>query len=336
MNKIDGKYPIADLHCDMLDYLSEIKNAGIDKTEDIGCAVPYLFEGNVKFQVMAIYTAVEKNSTEKLIRQSEIFGQLINDQNDVFSPVIEVRDTDNVLNTNKIGLLLSIENASGLCNEEEPLNRTFSRFDDLIKRFKSIMYISLTHNDENRFGGGNNSTSGLKDDGKELLNYLSNKQIAVDLSHTSDALAHDIINQIDKHKLNLPIIASHSNSRSVFNHVRNLPDELISEIVDRKGLIGINFLRAFVNYETPDALIDHIEHLYNSGCSEVLSFGADFFYTFNHPDPNRFPFYFNEHMNATKYQDILSRLRNFMSEEELEAIAYKNFTNFIQRLYSAE
>jgi microsomal dipeptidase-like Zn-dependent dipeptidase len=197
------------------------------------------------------------------------------------------------------------------------------------------MYISLTHNDENRFGGGNNSKLGLKDDGKELLNYLNNKQIAVDLSHTSDALAHDIINQINKHNLNLPVIASHSNSRSVFNHVRNLPDELISEIVDRKGLIGINFLRAFVNYETPHALIDHIEHLQKLGCSKVLSFGADFFYTFNHPDPNRFPFYFSEHMNATKYQDILKGLGNFMSDEDLSAIAYKNFTNFIQRLYAA-
>ena len=73
MSELNLPYPIADLHCDMLDYLISEKNVHPDNKEDIGCAIPYLVKGNVKFQVMAMYTAVEKESPQKLIQQSEKF-----------------------------------------------------------------------------------------------------------------------------------------------------------------------------------------------------------------------------------------------------------------------
>lgn len=328
-------YPIADMHCDMLDYLISEKNARPDNEEDIGCAIPYLVKGNVKFQVMAMYTAVEKESPKKLIQQAEKFQKLITHHNKIFDHVYTADDANKILASGKIGLLLSIENASGLCNEEEPLTEAFSRFENLGKKFKSVFYISFTHHGENRFGGGNYTKVGLKDDGRELLNYLSNKKIAIDLSHTSYALAHDIINHIDKHKLALPIIASHSNFRSISDHVRNLPDEIAKEIVSRNGLIGVNFLRLFLHPDKPEKLIENILYGFQSGASKALCFGADFFYTKDHPDPSRQPFYFSEHENAAKYQDILKSLDKILSREEITSLAYKNVVNFIQRLFGS-
>jgi microsomal dipeptidase-like Zn-dependent dipeptidase len=332
MNEINYSYPIADLHCDMLEYLCSIENASPDNKEDIGCAVPYLLKGNVKFQVMAIYTGVEKDSPQKLIRQAEIFQKLITLHKKLFNHVCNAADAFKILNTKKIGILLSIENASGLCNEDEPIQQAFLRFEYLEKWFKSVFYISLTHHGENRFGGGNYTKTGLKEDGKELLNFLNEKKIAIDLSHTSDALAYDIINHIDGHNLTLPIIASHSNFRPISEHVRNLPDELAAEIIRRQGLIGINFLRAFVHPDKPEKLLENILHGLQSAASNALCFGADFFYTKNHPDPDRQPFYFSEHENAEKYQGILRSLNKFLSKEEISAIAYKNVINFIRRL----
>ena len=117
----------------------------------------------------------------------------------------------------------------------------------IIDNVGNLFYIGLTHHLENRFGGGNFSKAGLKDDGKALLDYLDNKQIAVDFSHTSDALAYDILEYISKKNLKIPILASHSNYRPNFDHPRNLPDDIAKEIINQKGLIGLNFVRAFVN-----------------------------------------------------------------------------------------
>ena len=62
-----------DLHCDLLYYLLR-PGTRIDDRE-IGCSLPFLKEGNVMLQVMALYTATAKGVGEGL-KQSEIFAEL--------------------------------------------------------------------------------------------------------------------------------------------------------------------------------------------------------------------------------------------------------------------
>ena len=186
---------------------------------------------------------------------------------------------------------------------------------------------------ENRFGGGNSTKTGLKEDGKSLLNYISGKKIAIDFSHTSDVLAFDVFDYLSKFNLDIPVIASHSNFREIFNHPRNLPDEIAKEIIKRKGLIGINFLRAFLNDNNPNAIYDHILYGLNMGAHSIC-FGADYFYTDSHPDQSRKPFFFKEHENASCYPLILKGLSGKIPPDVLEAISNKNVINFIERIYS--
>ena len=332
MNGSNTINTIFDLHCDLLYYLADTKKAHPANKEDIGCAIPYLQKGNVKFQVMAAYSNVEKGSVNKMIMQANILKQLINN-NKTFTIVSSPKDLENILEINKIGIILSIENASGICEENEPLENAFARINNLIKDFGKILYISFTHHGENRFGGGNQTSIGLKRDGKSFLKYLNGKKIAVDLSHSSDVLAYEILNYIDKFSLDIHILASHSNFRTVYEHVRNLPDELAKEIINRDGLIGMNFLRAFIHPENPEKLIDHILHGYHLNAARTICFGADFFYTKNHPDKSRSPFFFKEYENAQKYKDILTTLGTILKKEEIAALAYQNVINFIQRLW---
>jgi membrane dipeptidase len=85
----------------------------------------------------------------------------------------------------------------------------FERLEQIINTVSRILYIGFTHHAENRFGGGNNSKVGLKEDGKKLLQYLNGKKIAVDFSHASDALARDILDYLSDHNLEVPILANH-------------------------------------------------------------------------------------------------------------------------------
>ena len=64
----------------------------------------------------------------------------------------------------------------------------------------------------------------------------------IDVSHASDETIYDVLNICTK-----PIMASHSNSRSLCNIKRNLPDKLIIEIGEKSGYIGINFYPGFLN-----------------------------------------------------------------------------------------
>lgn len=323
-------YPIADLHCDLLMYLAHVPEARITATENIGATLPYLQQGNVKLQVMAIFTPTRKGSVAFGEAQLKSFLQLV--ERDEFYNFNQAILADRFEEESRIGACLAIENASNLCDETEAIENALTRLDDMLEQLGQIFYISLTHNDENRFGGGNFSDNvGLKADGERLLRHMNGKKIAIDLAHTSDQLAHDILQLIDKEQLDIPVVASHSNFRTLFDHVRNLPDELVEEVKKRNGLMGMNFLRMVVHPDDPSYLIKHISKGMNT-LPEQVAYGADFFYRKGITKPERQPLFFEEHEDAGKYPSVTEAVAaTGFSETQLKKLCYQNVLDFIKR-----
>ncbi len=326
--------PVIDLHCDLLAYLLSTTPLNPFDRERIGSSFPALAEGGVKLQVMAIFTPTKSGSTAMALRQSQIFQELCTDHAGYCYVVDDVEALDQLPTDDRLGMIAAIENASGICEEDEPLEKGLERLEQIISNTSRLLYVGLTHHPENRFGGGNNSAAGLKEDGKTLLQYLSGRKIAIDFSHASDALAYGMLEYIDQHNLDLPIIASHSNYREVFHHVRNLPDDLAKDIIKRKGLIGLNFLRAFVNNDDSNALYDHLAHGLQLGGAQAVCFGADYFCTDHHPDRSRVPFYYPEHSDATRYPAILATIADRVDPNLVTAMSSENVLRFMRRLWA--
>ncbi|WP_439881177.1 dipeptidase [Pontibacter sp. MBLB2868] len=335
-NSTTPRLPIVDMHCDLLVYLTDVPDSDMNKAEEIGCSLPNLKEGNVKLQVMAMYSATGAGSTQYAALQRDKFRELADADNGL-TAVTNVESMQQVMQQEgATGMVAAVENAAGFCEEHESLEDGFKKLEKMIEVCERLLYISFTHHTENRFGGGNMTGKGITRDGKMLLDYLHGRKIAVDFSHTSDALAFDMLTHIDKEKLDIPIIASHSNFRPVWEHNRNLPDELTQEIIRRKGLIGMNFLRAFVNNEDPEALLHHILYGFSKGAGDVICFGADFFYTADSTDLSRIPYYFKEHEQAsTSYNYVLNQLKEQLTKEQLEKLAYRNAQRFITDLWAS-
>ena len=158
--------------------------------------------------------------------------------------------------------------------------------------------------------------------------------IAIDLSHTSDHLAYGLLEHIDKEKINIPILASHSNFRAVSNYARNLPDDIAKEIIRRNGIIGLNFIRYLLGRDAPHALAKHVEHLLNLGGEKSLSFGADFFYNGDVSISNRKPvdeLFFPHFSHAGTYPIVLEMLKKELSlpDTVLANLSSHNFLRFI-------
>lgn len=326
-------HPIADMHCDLLSFMAKIPGADPFDPEQIACAFPLLQAGNVKMQVMAIYTDVNPSSMDLASKQAGIFADLLRKEQDTVTRF----DSEYIGNHGKqktIGIISSVENAAGFGHETADWKDIYSQFDSIVDTVGQLAYISLTHHTENRFGGGNYTEGiGLKDDGKRILDYMAGKRIPIDLSHTSDLLAEGILTHIDQNSLEIPVIASHSNFRSIWDHKRNLSDEFAQEIISRGGIIGVNFLRNFLDPEVPERLYEHL--LFGQKLGEnAICFGADFFYTKDFPDKSRHPFYFPLAENSGKYPDILEHLGASLSEAQLRKLAFENVVNFYQKLWS--
>jgi membrane dipeptidase len=326
--------PVFDLHCDLLSYMAKQPHADVFNLEHIGCAIPHLQNGNVRLQVLAVFSKGDQGSIQLADKQLAIYQQLLRDYSEYLVEVTDLATLQQLPTYHKTGVVLAIENASCICSETDNLEVAFQKMNEIQEKTEKILYISLTHQAENRFGGGDHTQAGLKADGKVFLEFLNGKHIAIDLSHTSDALAHDILDYTYQKSLAIPVLASHSNFRAVSNHARNLPDEIVMEIVKRHGLIGFNFLRAYIHDTNPDALFEHFDYAVKLGAEDCLCFGADYYYTAGNPDKTRIPFYFKEHENASQYSSILENFKSKgVSEKSLHHLAYQNALNFMMRVW---
>ncbi len=115
---------------------------------------------------------------------------------------------------------------------------------------------TLGWNEKNSLIGSHKTGGGLTDLGREYVKECQRLGILVDVSHCSDEGFWDIMEVTEA-----PVIASHSNSRSVFDHSRNLTDDMFRAICRTNGVAGLNLYAAFLGDQaTMDTACDHIFH----------------------------------------------------------------------------
>jgi microsomal dipeptidase-like Zn-dependent dipeptidase len=320
------KWPIIDLHCDLLAYLFlQEKRTPFDPI--CRCAIPQLKSGNVKLQTLAIFTETGPQSVAQGLKQVEAYETLLTRHALYFEPLSSAPTE-----SEKTQIIPAFENASSFADENEPLKESLKRLETLRTRLGRILYIGFTWNTENRFAGGVAAQqTGLKEDGKRLLEWMQGKNIACDFSHPSDRTAYEVIEYIDKHSLNIPLIASHSNFRTITPELRNLPDDLAKEIIRRDGLIGVNLFAPFIHKTNPDYLFRHIEHALHLGAENTLCFGADFFCDTDFPSiQQKYQVehcFFPQYSNASTYPRLLQALP--FPEHLLSKLAWQNAFRFL-------
>lgn len=142
---------------------------------------------------------------------------------------------------------------------------------------RGVKYMTLCHNGDNLICDSalksNRTYGGLSDFGIEVVREMNRLGITVDVSHASD----DAIAQVLEISEN-PIIASHSSCRAIYNHPRNLPDELLRAIADKGGVVQICMYHGFLKEKgaTIADFVDHIDHAINVMGVDHVGIGTDF------------------------------------------------------------
>ena len=165
----------------------------------------------------------------------------------------------------KIAAFLSIEGAELLQSEA----------DIQMALDAGVRVVTLTWNHRSRYGCGaaTDNHAGLTVEGKQMARELSDNGVYLDASHLSERGFWDLAECISA-----PILATHSNSKAVCPHVRNLTDAQFCEILRRGGLVGINFYVPFLTQRKHADCEDiprHIDHFCALGGEKNLCIGAD-------------------------------------------------------------
>lgn len=187
-----------------------------------------------------------------------------------------------------------------------------------------VRCVNLTWNSTNRLAGGCDDTlSGVTPFGKDVIHRLNNNGIMIDVSHLNDKSFYDVAELSA-----LPLIATHSNSRVICNHNRNITDDMFNIIKDSGGCIGINLYRPFVTKNKLCRIgdvIKHIEHFLELGGEDHIGIGADF-----DGVDNNLPDSINGCEDLYKLFDKMCNLG--YSDSIIDKITHKNF----QRLFTED
>ncbi len=333
MKKNSAEQPVIDLHCDLLSYLAASRErSAYDRGSN--CSIPELLEGAVALQIVAIYSKTGANALAFAHAQMQKFCAL----ESTYKELLRFHSSTRLSATepgDKVYVMAAIENASGFCDENESLKDGLKRFDDMLKQISPVLYVSLTWNGENRFGGGNDSRAGLKDDGRRLLDVLFEKKIAVDFSHTSDSLAEDILSYVERINAPARLLASHSNFRAVCSHVRNLHNDIALELLRRGGVVGCNSIAEFLGGASIESLVKQLRHAELLGKGEGAALGADFFCLEDLPPEVRAAraasMFSGALKNAAAYQHFFAQLESegAFSKDQIKRLAFENAYRFI-------
>ena len=136
-----------------------------------------------------------------------------------------------------------------------------------------VRLLNPVWNYANRLSGSNaqQPEQGLTAYGRDFLQRMEELSIYVDVSHLSDAGFWDVVRLARR-----PVVASHSNSRAVCPHRRNLTDDMFRAIRDSGGVAGLNYYQHFVGDDpTMEGLVRHVEHFLELDGERSLCLGGD-------------------------------------------------------------
>lgn len=312
---------ICDCHCDTLTELYN-KNASLyENGQHFDIKRQIALGGGLQF--CAIYVPTEVFRYQGGLRYTlcllDKYNQEIKKLHENGIDVLQVRtaeDAGNVLK-HKAATLLAIEEGGAIDGSLEALRCLYEL---------GVRAMTLTWSNRNDIADGINEEatgSGLTLFGKQVVAEMNRLGILVDVSHISTAGFWSVIETSTK-----PIIATHSNAKSLCSHPRNLNDEQIKALAQNGGLAGITFAGQFLEEDWRNACIEsvykHIDYMLNLiGNDDHIGFGSDFD-GISHPPYNI--------QGVQDYKPLIEYLSKYYSDETINKITNQNVINLLQKV----
>ena len=262
------EFPVFDLHCDTADELSgfgkvdrsDLKHNNVHIDLDRAGALPGYA------QCFACFTTYSDaiSPVDVFERKLAAIHREISKNEDIISLTYTPDEIEENQRIGKMSAILTIEGPAGFGFDPELLQDLYQ---------VGFRVSTLGWNESNPLTGSCKTGEGLTDMGQEYVKEAQRLGMVIDVSHISDQGFYDIMDITTA-----PVIATHSNSRTVCNVSRNLTDEMFRMICATGGVAGINLFADFLGKGASlDTVCDHIFHFMELDPSgKHIALGSDF------------------------------------------------------------
>ena len=128
-----------------------------------------------------------------------------------------------------------------------------------------VRFMGLTYDDKAcEYGSSFMTEGGLTPRGCELIEWMGECGIILDLSHANHATAHEALYCVKKGAIPVKVAITHSGCKSEYEHSRNLDSDTMRSIADLEGYIGVFLTSFFLCREDLDPFASFVNHLYRA------------------------------------------------------------------------
>lgn len=242
---------IFDAHCDTANVVLDQSDYFIKKNQ-AHLELRKIREGGLNAQIFALWVNPVYSSFGPMKKALLLHETL---DKSIFSSkwatkVTSTQEMASALNNQSLACWLSLEGGHILENSASNLDVFYSQ---------GVRSMTLTHTKNTDWADSSGEPSrwdGINRLGETIVGKMEQIGMIIDISHSSDKTVEDVFDTTST-----PLMASHSNARGICDVPRNLPDDFIKEISERKGYIGINFFPGFLDKTIYEEIISNQKKL---------------------------------------------------------------------------
>ncbi|WP_250405347.1 dipeptidase [Streptomyces cellostaticus] len=237
------EFPVVDGHNDLpwalraqVNYDLDARDIAADQNAHLHTDLPRLRAGGVGAQYWSVFVPSDRpGAVPATLEQIDCVRRLIERYPADLAPALTAADMEAARQGGRIASLMGAEGGHSIANSLGTLRGLYAL---------GVRYMTLTHNDNNDWADSATdqpNVGGLSAFGHEVVREMNRLGMLVDLSHVAATTMRDALDTSTA-----PVIFSHSSSRAVCDHPRNIPDDVLERLPANGGMAMVTFVPKFV------------------------------------------------------------------------------------------
>ncbi|XP_028665282.1 dipeptidase 1 [Erpetoichthys calabaricus] len=294
-------------------YNNQLNQVDLNTLNKTHTNIPKIKAGHLGAQFWAAYVPCDcqyKDAVRQTLEQIDLVHRMTQSYPEHLKFCTSSQEILQAFQENKTASLIGVEGGHSIDSSMATL-RMFYQL--------GVRYLTLTHScnapwaDNWKVDNGdeNPESNGLSEFGKNLIKEMNRIGMIIDLAHVSQKVMKDVLDISEA-----PVIFSHSSAYKICPSKRNVPDDILIKVAEKKGIVMVNFYNNYVTCNKTASLsdvADHFDHIRQVGGAAIVGFGGDY------DGVSRVPQGLED---VSKYPDLVAELlnRGWTDKEVKEAL----------------
>nr|XP_046245537.1 dipeptidase 1 isoform X2 [Scatophagus argus]XP_046245545.1 dipeptidase 1 isoform X2 [Scatophagus argus]XP_046245554.1 dipeptidase 1 isoform X2 [Scatophagus argus] len=279
--KLMSETPLIDGHNDLpwqlrKQFNNELNKVDLNTLETTHTNIPKIKDGRLGAQFWSAYVPCDtqyKDAVRQTLEQIDVVHRMCQKYPETFMFAASSEDIMKAFSMKKTASLIGVEGGHSIDSSLGTLRTMYQL---------GVRYLTLTHScttpwaDNWRVDEGTEPSehNGLSPFGKQLIVEMNRLGMLIDLAHVTVAVMNQVLDISEA-----PVIFSHSSAYSVCQHKRNVPDDVLKKVKEKKGIVMVNFYNDYVTCSKTAKIsdvADHFDHIKKVAGVDIIGFGGDY------------------------------------------------------------